>query len=380
MHQEHTRADMPPAVFSVPGAVRPPIEGRKEHTILRLVCEMERRNIPYVVMRNHEAYPAFGHDADFAIRPRDLPRWQALLVELAQELGWDALTRCHHWDSKYAHQSPKSFLLYSRHEGLDFLCVDLFHGATLWGLPLFTVEQALRDAVRDERGFYRMAPARENLLRLLQVDALIGRRREQDKVEAYTRRIRSWWPMCGEDTLRLGRRLLGPAAATAGELLLRGDIDGFKRQMKVARLTFLGKSAVRHPFVSFDQAKARSRGRLREAGGDQCGFVVCVPEPSGRELETLREALEFVSASNAIREWTEDGAAEEGVTSRERAVMEQGSLAVKHISRQGRYPELDRAYFASSRLLASRVFDLLIERHEVLYRSAVSCPAATASL
>jgi hypothetical protein len=339
----------------------------KQRTAPAVIDELDRRGIRYVVMRNYEAFPAFGHDVDFAIDPADIPAWQACLRDLAPALGWDAVTRCHHWDSPYPHQSPKSFSLYKLSPGLEFICLDLFHGATLWGLPLYQITDVLDNAVFDDRGFWRMGPAYENLLRLLQVDALIGRHLEPDKVQRYSGRIEEWWPQHGDATVRLGRHLLGPALEPATRRLLAGDFAGFKRLMRIARLSFLARHGLRHPLASFDQAKARSFGRLREVGRAQCGFVVCTPDATEPERDQLRRALDIAVGTDAIREWTEADPFEAAVTSRERAGMEQGGLAVKWVRGARDSVELDIAAFPSPEALARELFRLLIRRHEHLW-------------
>jgi hypothetical protein len=344
--------------------------GLKERTILVLVAELEQRGIRYAVMRNYEAYPAFEHDVDIVLHPNDVPAWQACLRALAQDLGWDALTRCHHWDSPYPHQSPKQFLLYEVSPALAFLCLDVFHGATLWGLPLYTADDVLADAVRDDLGFFRMSPARENLLRLLQVDALVGRHLEPEKVERYRGRIEEWWPLHGEETVALGRKLLGPSIEHGARQLLQGDFGAFKRHLRTARLTFLARTALRHPLASLDQVKARTRGRLREVGAGQCGFVTSAPAATEAQRRDVRQALDIVLATNAIREWTEVDALDAAVTSRERAEMEQGGLAVKWV-RSHDAQELD---LASSEEIAHKLIRLLIERHEIIWRREQAMP------
>lgn len=348
--------------------LEPAGSSRKGQTVLALVAAMEAAGIRYVVMRNHEAYPAFGHDADFAIHPDDIPAWQTLLVRIAQDAGWDALSRCHHWDSEFAHQSPKSFLLYAKEPELDFLCVDLFHGATLWGQPLYSIEDVLGDSIHDPRGFDRMSEARETLLRILQVDALIGRKREATKVEGYIGRIRAWWPACGDATLALGSKLLGPTLRPAVNALFADDPARFKKLMRIARLWFLAKAALRNPYRAFRQATARSRGRLREVGGDQCGFVIAVPDATPEQRASMEMGLDAVTATNAIREWTDASGEEAGVTSRERAVMEQGSVAIKWLRSEAAFGTLTGGDLSSAVAAADNVFDLLIDRHEVLWR------------
>ena len=101
-------------------------------------------------------------------------------------------------------------------------------------------------------------------MRLLQVDALVVRHREQDKVEAYSRRIAAWWPMCGEQTLRVGRRLLARHSRRPQSCCCKATCTGVKRRMKVARLTFLARNAYDTPLASFDQhARAREAACAR---------------------------------------------------------------------------------------------------------------------
>ena len=94
------------AVAVVPGSVTPPVEGRKE----RIICVSWPRwsgATSRTWSADHEAYPAFGHDADFAIHTRDIARWQECLVRAGTGAGWDALTRCHH-GTRNSHRAPKA--------------------------------------------------------------------------------------------------------------------------------------------------------------------------------------------------------------------------------------------------------------------------------
>jgi len=111
-------------------------------------------------------------------------------------------------------------------------------------------------------------------------------------------------------------------------------------------------------------------------GSNQCGFVLHIPDPGEAQLERVRGALSLVASTNAIREWTEAGASTPRLNDRERAVMEQGGIAVKWLRGSPGSLQLNASDFSSSEVLAKAILELLVQRHEVLWRSPGTYPGA----
>ena len=52
-------------------------------------AELERRDVPYVVLHSYEHFPAhISSDVDYAVRPADLAGVYPVLREVAERAGW----------------------------------------------------------------------------------------------------------------------------------------------------------------------------------------------------------------------------------------------------------------------------------------------------
>ncbi len=327
-----------------------------EFTAQALVERLESGGWRYAILRNYEQFPKVSHDIDMVLTAHDVPRFRLLLVELAREHGWDALTECFHFGrSPVVEHNIEIFRFYRvSPEPAISLQVDVFHGFAILGLPLVDEEGLLQGRVKAAHlGLTHIDPSLENALRLLQVHRLMGIGSTARKVAAYVARVVGF---AGKAQLRRRcRALLGDWAVRALEELERGKWGAFRDRMALARALFLGRRFRRNPVQSGFQVAARTAYIARTWFTDPCGEAIRVCAPEIESLGRLEHALERLSASRGVYAWTTGRGA--------RRVLERGGAVVTLVHSR---PQID-ARGLSVEELERAILARLIARHPLLY-------------
>ncbi|MGA3026472.1 MAG: hypothetical protein ABSF98_17035 [Bryobacteraceae bacterium] len=350
------------------------------NTVSDIFSELDRARVEWAVIRNYENLPDLSvaetknTDLDLVVRRADVPRVREALLEVARRQSWDALTECDHYvQSRVEHHRIEVFRFY-RLEPFEFLQVDVFHAYLLWGLPVLKEAEMLEGRQRiPERRLAHIAPAKENMYRLLQVEALFRSKRNGAKRERYRRRLLEYATAHGPELRASVAACLSPLALRALEALRNGDGVPFRRWMALARVHFLLGAIVRRPAETVRYILARRRDERMRFETRPCGAVLRVRASGTRAGVLLRAALSELVCVNAIDEWRERSAGG-GFSRRERDVLEQGGLLIE-FSTAGEYDvAIDENADAATVITALQSF--LIRRHRILHGSAEFSPLA----
>lgn len=355
-----------------------------EQTVSGLFRSFETRGIRYAVLRNYELLPALAADAssphtdiDLVIDSRDLPLARAAMAEIAEEEGWDALTECDHWAQSSSRHHNIEVFRFIRTRPLQFLQVDVFHGYVLRGLPLYDEAQMLDGRIHDEaRGITRIDPLKENAYRLVQILGLYPE--AQQKRERYRKRLlefRAAHRASFDDHLRA---IFGAVGVRAADALECGDIPGFLRRMRWARVWFALKFTLRHAFVMPRYIATRVRDQVLRFYARQCGYVLRVRAADARQQQALRRAMDSLVQNSFIDEWFECEAGARRSLHDYRA-MEQGAIIVQWTGSQN--ADIDLARYADIDDITEAVLNKCRSRHKSLFvRKAAKRQSAVAEV
>lgn len=298
---------------------------RVERTVIDLFGRLENAGIRYAVLRNYENYPHFSHDVDLVLYKSDISRLREILGSLSGENGWDMVTECSHWSvSKHEHHNIEVFRFYHAEEK-EYLQVDIFHGFVLWGLPLMDEKALLLDSVLDEKGFRKINPAKENLLRMLQVYRLNDSpKTNSGKIERYTKMITSYADDYGSEFVEVLERFFPVNGKAALESLSSGEIDQFRSSMLALKKRYLWWSIKNNPSQVMSCIMSRAWDYFKQYMHEPCGAVLKV-YASASEKDEIRHCLEALKQKNILFCWKES----EGVLDISRfSVLERGGLVI----------------------------------------------------
>lgn len=269
---------------------------KKHDTVIALFRMLDEAGLRYAVLRNYEQYPDFGHDIDLVMHQDDVGRWRELAADLVKKESWDTVTECGHWaTSPMPHHRIEIFRFYKL-EPLEFLQVDLFHGFPLWGTVLMDESTLLQDVVRDERGFMRINPDRENLFRMMQIYRL-----QFNKSPAAVDRIRRYRQRVLEETA--GRKeqfvsFLGQYFPSEGPLLYEalesGNMERYAWVATRLKRNYCLHMLRRKPFHMLASWLHRTNDYWQTHSLNACGYslsVHCDSSSRRRELEAALDRL-----------------------------------------------------------------------------------------
>lgn len=345
------------------------------NTVSDIFVELDRARMAWAVIRNYENLPDLNvaevknTDLDLVVGHADVPRVREALLAVAQRQGWHALTECDHYrQSSVEHHRIEVFRFY-RLEPLEFLQVDVFHAYLLWGLPVLKEAEMLegRQCI-PERRLTHIAPVKENTFRLLQVEALLGSKRNAAKRERYRGRLLAYATAHGPGLRASVSRYLSPLALQALEALRINQLTAFRVWMRLARVHFLLRALTRRPAETVRYILARRRDERMRFDTQPCGAVLRVRADGPRPGELLRATLNGLVRANAIDEWRERSAGDGGFSRRERAVLEQGGLLIEFPAAGDTDIVIDEASDAAT--VTATLLSFLIRRHRILHGSA----------
>ena len=230
--------------------------------------ELERLNIPYVILHSYEGYPdAVPSDVDFAVRISDLPKMPAIQLALAERHGW-----------KLAHTiEARLYAIYSviidPEEPQNFLQLDAC-GHYVERNCLFLKDAALLEGRRRFGEFYVPAPAVEFCYLLARTLS------KSQALEPRMSRLRELWQREPEQTEQQFHVLFGPTQLRVEEWFHQPTV-----QWLTLRLTLLA----RHRLGWRDQVREAVRAYKRITR--PAGLHLAVLGPDGVGKSTLLERL-----------------------------------------------------------------------------------------
>ena len=135
---------------------------RKESFLTTLFSELQKQDIPYVVLRNYMDFPRVpvDTDIDLLISPKDEKRYEEVF-KLAAKKHNVAIVR----ERRNVH--VRAFFIYQRHPERMALWIDAFTSFTSKGLKWADADVALNAHQKNEQGIYVMPKGMEGASLLL---------------------------------------------------------------------------------------------------------------------------------------------------------------------------------------------------------------------
>ena len=341
-------------------------ESCPQSMVIALFRALEDRALRYALMRNFEAFPAFGHDIDLLMHPADRARFADILIGLAPSLGWNALTYCDHWaHSPLGVHQIHIYRLFC-YNPRAYLQIDLFQGIPVHGLPWLDVDFLLARRQRHAtHGFSHLDPLSEHMVHLLQIHKIAGLPHTADKIERYRRKVLA----CHQaDPAALEAHLatcLSARAIPALAALAAHDIPRACRAIAAAKQDYLIRYGLRHPMKSIQAVWHRGFDYARLFGTRPCGFVLPVDVTQSKNgIRCVRDALSQLKQANFIIAFDTEGWQQAGRSWPERRVLERGGIVIKQATTQP-----DRLIITATdtpETLVPKLMERLIDRHPQL--------------
>ena len=136
-----------------------------------ILCEFERRNIEYAVLRNYEKLPEIGHDLDLITNKEDLGEINEVLKKCKDIFKWDEYIKINLWKSYVSDFSIHVFKLFN-YEKNKCLHIDFFGGHSIWSASAFSIEDLLKERVY-ENFYFKINPKHEIVIRSMQLSCAI---------------------------------------------------------------------------------------------------------------------------------------------------------------------------------------------------------------
>lgn len=359
------------------------MKGIIENTVIGLFRALEASGIRYAVMRNYELFPTLKRDGessahtdiDLVVDSRDLDGMRAVLAGIAEEHGWDSLTECDHWaQSAIRHHNIEVFR-FQRTRPLEYLQVDVFHGYLLLALPLYDEAGMLEGRVYDlERRLTRVDPIKENIYRLIQIHGLYpGAEQKRARYSATVAAFHASNPDAMEHILtdRFGR-----FGVPAFEALARNDITQFMRNMRRARLRFILKYALSHPFGILGYIACRFREHVKRFHTRQCGSVVRLAVRGEEQRDLVRGIMNQLVGHSFMDEWSEREAGAR-TSRKDRAAMEQGAVIIEWADSDR--ADIDVRHIDDRTELTQTILSVAARQHKPLFQRNSAEIRATAA-
>jgi hypothetical protein len=342
-------------------------------TVAELFERLEMQGLTYAVLRNYENLPdlrvsdqAANTDVDLVLASEELPRFREILVSLARDMEWDALTECKHFGHSGARHHNIEIFRFYRASPLDFLQIDIFHGYLNWGLPLMDEADLLAGRRYDERrGLTHVDPIKENIYRLAQLHGLQSSPRAVEKANRYRPKVLAVCASHGAEFFASIERYFGKAGLDAVKALESGHTGRFTRAMHKAKATYALRFAVRHPARTLRFVLQRVGDNRARFHSKQCGAVIKAHAASAEAREAFIEVMNAFAKLNAFDRWVERPVPARLYTRRERNVMEQGGLVIEWNNRSRASLVIERGECAES--IKSKIIACAVGRHTVLH-------------
>ncbi|MBK8189774.1 MAG: hypothetical protein IPK79_04925 [Vampirovibrionales bacterium] len=302
----------------------------QDATVEALFQDLERSGVRYALLRNYERFPQFGHDIDLVMAAEDMAPWRDVARAVARRFEWDALTECRHWAQSREPLHRVHVFRFYRRAPMAFLEVDLFHGYSLWGLPLAGEAAVLAGRRPDAAGrFTHVDPCDEHGAHMLQMRRLMRFAQTEAKLARYRDKILRFYEANPDAFNQWLLRFYGPAGVKALRALMEGDFRAFGQRMSQTQRDVLRRRFARAPLRSARQMLARAVDLAWTYGRNPCGFVLPVDAPLQSDRASLLTALEALARTNVLIGFTAQRAHRRGLSWGERQLMERGGAVIK---------------------------------------------------
>lgn len=337
-------------------------------TITELFRALEESGIKYAVLRNYDDFPNFSHDVDLVIDTNSLDAWQKLLIDTGQANGWDVITLCDHWsDRKMSHLHIDVYRLYLLNSP-TMLQIDIFHGFSVWSLPLFNETELLEDRRADTAGrFTHINQSKETVFRILQINSLIGRDNTQEKIERYSRKVLSHWESNAGTLINTLKLVFGKHTDTIINSIERRDYSLLKQSVTRAKQSYILNGLIHKPGTTIYGAYRRAIGVLRQYIIRPCGFILMIRNPDDALKLRICQSMADLKQDGVLYCWTDRNAGSKWISRKERRMMERGGIVLKWGAGKSSR-EVDFASNIPTEKIRELIFQKLIRRHEIIYQ------------
>jgi len=337
-----------------------------QNTVKAIVNALENNDIPYVIARNYENYPDFGHDLDL-FYSSSKPVFDDIAMTVAAECGWDVVTYCDHWSKSPVFEHNIDVYRFYTFDSNEYLQVDLFKGFLVWGIPLVSSDEVLRNRELHSSGlFYKPNISIENIFRLLQINSLIGNECDVKKVERYRDRVLKYCEIGSESLLEYGKKFgLIYIKESLGSLSMN-DLNQFRFYMNKSKKNFFIKCFYNDPILSLRQLFSRVVEYYRLFHSSPCGSEISVYVQYENQKNMVKGELNRLIDTNFILCWSELKS-KHTYSLKERKVLERSGVLVKWVN----YVSGDAICLGrdeSGDEIFVKLRDYIIFRHEVVYK------------
>ena len=328
-------------------------------TVIDLFSRMNREGIDYVLLRNYELYPEFGHDIDLIVRERDLPGLKAAAASCATDHGWIALTECDHWarSASLGHRFQK--LRFYTTDPPQCLQIDVFHSLWALGVPLIDEDALLQGRLWDHRGFYRIDGHVENLYRLLQIANNLSVKSDSPEImlrfQRYRERVLSFLETA-VDFAETAAALGFPKIPAALALLRSGDLLSFKKEIDRQKRAWLRGRLAAQPFRTVKMLCDRSANHLQRFWLRPCGFAIRAFAGDAQQRARLERVMGQLAEANVVSAFTSSRSFKERLR-----VKAAGGIILEWTSRESAQVVMDGE--ADAQRVMTKLLTLLVERH-----------------
>jgi hypothetical protein len=208
---------------------------------------------------------------------------------------------------------------------------------------------------------------KENVYRLVQIEAVLHSRSKAAKRERYVRRLKAFRWQHPEEFSKSLQSCFSPFAAAAAKSLCQGNARAFSLHMRLARVHFVVREALRAPLRTIRQALVRRAENRLRFYTRPCGTVLKVWAFGTDERAALVEALNALTRKNAVDEWSELAASERSLTEDRLSVLEQGGILIRWTAAGEADMLLEQG--AGSARITRELLAMLVRRHRILQGS-----------
>lgn len=341
------------------------IAPRAQATIAALINELGTENLPYVIARNYENYPDFGHDLDLFFSDNHVSEFNAIARKIAADYNWDYLTLCDHWNtSKIRTHNIEVFRFYKINP-VEYLQLDLFHGFLVWGVPLVNSKEIINTRVRDvSNRFYHMRPALENSLRMLQISKLMSYEGTTEKIQRYRTCVLLSLANHECDLVTYSAKLFSSDTSQALDYLKSGKMQAFRISMNRIKQRFFLKSMIAKPYTTIMFLRERFNEYWRLFYSAPCGFILRVYVPSEEKYRHINQSLDFLVKKKVLSCWSDNNCKTKKFGVQHRRIMERGGIVVKRVGSADK-AMLNLENCGKDQTL-SAILDLIVKRHTLL--------------
>lgn len=209
-----------------------------EESVCFLFNELEKKNIPIVVLRNYQSLPDIGSDLDIALNRENIGVIKEILTSNFFRKRWTEVCEVKTHNSPIDEQNIFIFKFFNQ-ELNEYMQLDFFQGFLLKGQPFIKIQDMLNDN-RIVHGFPVVSVNVELKIKYFQILSAIEKK-QVDRLEKYRNQaIELYGSLPSNDNFNY--RIINKS-------ILKKDYTLFSKSLKSFRRTFLSKLFIKNPLL-----------------------------------------------------------------------------------------------------------------------------------